>query len=272
MNFRSPALSLSALALALGAATLTAIAQTPAPAPAPTPAPAAAPTLPTPTPAVPLPTPQPSAAPVLPPPGSVAPPLPFTSNTAPPLPLKPGSAPILPLPGNGAAAKVLPNGGKDAAKEATKPGSTDTAKAKETFPAIVTELITRERAPGTGESVIKGQAVMMHYTGWLYDANKPDGKGKQFDSSVGKPLPFGFMLGAGRVIPGWDEGIVGMKKAGKRTLIIPPKMGYGANPVGPIPPNSTLIFDVELVDIVSPAPKATSAPTAVPAPTTTPKS
>jgi FKBP-type peptidyl-prolyl cis-trans isomerase FkpA len=267
MNFRSQApsrltSSLSALAIALSAAGISAIsiAQTPAPAPTQP--------LPQATPAAPLPTPQPSTAPVLPPPGSVAPPLPFTSNTAPPLPLKPGSAPILPLPGNGAKAAVPSNITSKDSKETAKPASsTDTGKAKETFPTPLTELVIRDRAPGTGEGVVKGQAVMMHYTGWIYDPSKPDGKGKQFDSSVGKPLPFGFMLGAGRVIPGWDEGIVGMKKTGKRTLIIPAKMGYGANGAGPIPPNSNLIFDVELIDIVSPAPKAAAAPATAPAAT-----
>ena len=137
----------------------------------------------------------------------------------------------------------------------------------ETFPATVTELILRDRSVGTGEAAVSGQAVAVQYTGWIYDPSKPDGKGTKFDSSRDRPAPFSFMLGAGRVIKGWDQGVVGMKPKGQRTLIIPPQMAYGDRGVGPIAPNSTLIFDVELVDLLSPAPKAT-APAAVPGPTT----
>ena len=80
--------------------------------------------------------------------------------------------------------------------------------------------------PGTGAEIKSGQTALVHYTGWLYDAAAPENKGKQFDSSVGGE-PFEFPLGAGRVIPGWDQGVVGMKVGGKRRLVIPPDMGYG---------------------------------------------
>jgi len=92
--------------------------------------------------------------------------------------------------------------------------------------------------------------VSVHYTGWLYDANAEDKKGEKFDSSLDRNQPFEFPLGAGQVIQGWDQGVAGMKIGGKRTLIIPPEMGYGARGAGAvIPPNATLIFDVELLDV-----------------------
>ena len=104
-------------------------------------------------------------------------------------------------------------------------------------------------APGTGAEISSGQTALVHYTGWLYDAAAPENKGKQFDSSVGGE-PFEFPLGAGRVIAGWDQGVVGMKVGGKRRLVIPPVMGYGERGAGGvIPPNATLVFDVELVEI-----------------------
>jgi FKBP-type peptidyl-prolyl cis-trans isomerase FkpA len=104
-------------------------------------------------------------------------------------------------------------------------------------------------SPGTGAEISSGQTALVHYTGWLFDAAAPDNKGKQFDSSVGGE-PFEFPLGAGRVIAGWDQGVVGMKVGGKRRLVIPPVMGYGQSGAGGvIPPNATLVFDVELVEI-----------------------
>lgn len=97
-----------------------------------------------------------------------------------------------------------------------------------------------------------GDNVSVHYTGWLYDPSAPDGKGKKFDSSVDRGEPFVFPLGAGRVIKGWDEGVAGMKVGEKKTLNIPPELGYGAQGAGGglIPPDATLIFDVELIEIV----------------------
>jgi peptidylprolyl isomerase len=100
---------------------------------------------------------------------------------------------------------------------------------------------------GTGASPRPGQICVMHYTGWLYQ----DGtKGKKFDSSVDRGQPFEFTIGRGQVIKGWDEGVATMKVGGKRTLVIPPELGYGARgAAGVIPPNATLIFDVELLDV-----------------------
>ena len=100
---------------------------------------------------------------------------------------------------------------------------------------------------GTGPSPKKGQTVVVNYTGWLYTDGK---KGAKFDSSVDRGQPFEFPIGRQQVIAGWDEGVATMKVGGKRTLIIPPALGYGARGAGGvIPPNATLIFDVELLGV-----------------------
>jgi len=100
---------------------------------------------------------------------------------------------------------------------------------------------------GTGPSPRTGQTCVMHYTGWLYENGA---KGKKFDSSVDRGDPFEFKIGVHQVIAGWDEGVATMKVGGKRTLIIPPELGYGERGAGnAIPPNATLIFDVELLGI-----------------------
>ena len=100
---------------------------------------------------------------------------------------------------------------------------------------------------GTGMQATPGQMVAVHYTGWLWQ----DGmKGKKFDSSLDRGQPFVFQLGIGQVILGWDEGVAGMKVGGKRTLIVPPAAGYGEAGAGAdIPPNSTLLFEVELLAV-----------------------
>ncbi len=100
---------------------------------------------------------------------------------------------------------------------------------------------------GTGATPKPGQTCVVHYTGWLYENGA---KGKKFDSSVDRGEPFAFPIGQQRVIAGWDEGVATMKVGGKRTLIIPPSLGYGARGAGGvIPPNATLIFEVELLDL-----------------------
>ncbi|WP_202414309.1 FKBP-type peptidyl-prolyl cis-trans isomerase [Duganella flavida] len=130
--------------------------------------------------------------------------------------------------------------GCDRAKAPQAPSASATANAVP-FQKIDTTV-------GEGKEATTGATAVVNYTGWLYVADAPAQHGAQFDSSVGR-APFSFPLGAGQVIPGWDEGVKGMKVGGKRTLIVPASMGYGENGVGPIPPNATLIFDVELLDV-----------------------
>ena len=103
---------------------------------------------------------------------------------------------------------------------------------------------------GTGPVIQSGQTAVVHYTGWLYTDGAPENKGKKFDSSRDRNQPFSFPLGGGQVIQGWDEGVAGMQVGGQRRLVIPPEMGYGAAGAGGvIPPNATLVFDVELLAI-----------------------
>jgi peptidylprolyl isomerase len=113
------------------------------------------------------------------------------------------------------------------------------------FVTLPSGLKYKDEVVGTGASPAAGQSVSVHYTGWLDDAGK---QGKKFDSSRDRGQPFSFKLGAQQVIAGWDEGVATMKIGGKRTLVIPPALGYGARGAGGvIPPNATLIFDVELL-------------------------
>ena len=116
------------------------------------------------------------------------------------------------------------------------------------MPTTSSGLIYTDSLVGDGAEAVSGKSVSVHYTGWLQE---PGGqKGKKFDSSVDRGQPFGFRLGAGQVIRGWDEGVAGMKVGGKRTLIIPSELGYGARGAGGvIPPNAILIFDVELLGV-----------------------
>ncbi|TGL99577.1 FKBP-type peptidyl-prolyl cis-trans isomerase [Leptospira jelokensis] len=104
------------------------------------------------------------------------------------------------------------------------------------------ELLIQDTKQGLGKEAIRGTTVVVHYTGKLTN-------GKVFDSSLDRGEPFSFQLGQGRVIQGWERGILGMKEGGKRKLTIPPQYGYGAREMGPIPANSTLIFDVELIKV-----------------------
>ncbi len=113
-----------------------------------------------------------------------------------------------------------------------------------TTPSGLQIIDTKE---GTGATPTRGQTCVMHYTGWLHENGQ---KGKKFDSSVDRNEPFEFPIGMKRVIAGWDEGVATMKVGGKRTLIIPPELGYGARGAGGvIPPNATLMFDVELLGV-----------------------
>jgi FKBP-type peptidyl-prolyl cis-trans isomerase FkpA len=114
----------------------------------------------------------------------------------------------------------------------------------------VTELIKADIKLGEGAEATAGHDVSVHYTGWLYDESAPEHKGSKFDSSRDRGDPFEFPLGAGHVIKGWDQGVEGMKVGGQRTLIIPAALGYGARGAGGvIPPNATLVFDVELLGV-----------------------
>ena len=127
---------------------------------------------------------------------------------------------------------------------ASVPSMAQTAGKTQTTPSGLQIMDTRL---GTGAVPKTGQTCVVHYTGWLYENG---GKGKKFDSSVDRGQPFAFPIGQHRVIAGWDEGVATMKAGGKRTLIIPPSLGYGASGAGNvIPPNATLIFEVELLDV-----------------------
>jgi FKBP-type peptidyl-prolyl cis-trans isomerase FkpA len=191
------------------------------------------------------------------PPGTPGPPIP-TGNIAGPQPAT-GAAAIMPLPKGAQGNAPMPINSSISSQPIPIPIAPKFITKNDTLPAKVADLTIRDDVYGEGAPVLPGQAVSVQYTGWLYDAAKPEGKGTQFDSSRTRPLPFGFMLGAGRVIKGWDQGLVGMKPKGKRTLIIPSQLAYGPNAKGDkIPANSTLIFEVELVDILSPAPGGAS--------------
>jgi FKBP-type peptidyl-prolyl cis-trans isomerase FkpA len=138
------------------------------------------------------------------------------------------------------------------APSTTQEATTQTASTKGTpeMTAKITELQKIDTQVGTGREAEPGFNVTVHYTGWLYDAAAEGHKGKKFDSSLDRKQPFVFFLGGGQVIQGWDEGFAGMKIGGKRTLVIPSEMGYGARGAGgAIPPNADLIFDVELLDV-----------------------
>jgi FKBP-type peptidyl-prolyl cis-trans isomerase FkpA len=101
---------------------------------------------------------------------------------------------------------------------------------------------------GTGNDALTGSTLTVDYTGWLYDVSKPERKGPQFDSSIGR-TPFTFTLGSGQVIRGWEQGIPGMRAGGTRRLVIPPSLAYGDTRSGPIPQNATLVFEITLISI-----------------------
>ncbi len=138
-----------------------------------------------------------------------------------------------------------------AGKKPAKKPETKKKEAAKTAAKSENSLTIEELHNGTGKIAEKGKAVRVNYTGWLYDPAAPAGKGHQFDTSIGKE-PFIFTLGAGDVIKGWDEGFKDMKVGGKRKLIIPSEMAYGSRGAGGnvIPPNATLLFEVELLDVM----------------------
>ena len=118
------------------------------------------------------------------------------------------------------------------------------------MPTTASGLQIDDLNPGQGDVAASGCRVSVHYTGWLHDAAAEQQRGRKFDSSRDRDTPFAFNLGAGQVIRGWDEGVAGMKVGGVRVLTIPPELGYGARGAGGvIPPNSTLVFEVELISI-----------------------
>ncbi|HEY5613167.1 MAG TPA: FKBP-type peptidyl-prolyl cis-trans isomerase [Lysobacter sp.] len=114
----------------------------------------------------------------------------------------------------------------------------------------IAELQRIDERQGTGAVAVAGTDVTVHYTGWLFDEKAANRRGDKFDSSVDRNDPFTFLLGAGRVIRGWDDGVAGMRVGGKRVLMIPPEYGYGRKGAGGvIPPNGSLVFEVELLDV-----------------------
>lgn len=144
-----------------------------------------------------------------------------------------GTPPPAPAPNAPSAAPNAPNRPTAAPKPPARPAYTRT-----------------DLQVGTSREALKGKRLSVHYTGWLYDPAQPDMKGRMFDSSRDRG-PFDFVLGAGQVIPGWDQGFDGMKIGGRRRLIIPPALAYGVDGAGGgiIPPNATLIFEMELLDV-----------------------
>lgn len=120
-------------------------------------------------------------------------------------------------------------------------------------PLVITDLVV-----GIGNEALPGMVCVVHYTGWLYDEKAKGQRGRQFDSSRERHQPFSFPLGGGHVIKGWDRGVTGMRVGGLRRLIIPPSLGYGGRDMGVIPPDSTLLFEIELlaVETVTTGPQA----------------
>ncbi|MGO4259304.1 FKBP-type peptidyl-prolyl cis-trans isomerase [Lysobacter sp. TAB13] len=134
-----------------------------------------------------------------------------------------------------------------------KPAAQEQAAApKKVFSGRIAQFQTIDERVGTGAVAQSGQEVVVQYTGWLYDEKAENKRGTKFDSSFDHGKPFSFLLGAGRVIRGWDDGVAGMRVGGKRVLMIPSDMGYGVEGAGggAIPPDTSLVFEVELLGVV----------------------
>jgi peptidylprolyl isomerase len=145
------------------------------------------------------------------------------------------------------AAFLAPPARADEKTAPTGPATAAANKKESKMKTTPSGLQYEDTVEGTGASPKTGQTCVMHYTGWLWENSA---KGKKFDSSLDRGRPFEFPLGQGRVIKGWDEGVATMKVGGKRTLLIPPSLGYGARGAGgAIPPNATLLFEVELLGV-----------------------
>ncbi len=140
------------------------------------------------------------------------------------------------------------------------------------LPPNITQLTIIDREPGAAGTVTieNGSPILVHYTGWLYDPTKPDGKGAQFDTSRTRIAPLSFIVGVGKVIKGWDQGVIGMKVRGKRTLIIPASLAYGERVRPNIPANATLLFDIEIISIIDRSDLAQPALTGAALPATSP--
>ena len=141
-----------------------------------------------------------------------------------------------------ASAMALPTLAQQPANAPAQPAPAATPEAS----VLVTDLVT-----GVGDEALPGMVIIVHYTGWLFDPAAKDQHGRKFDSSHDRGQPFSFPLGGRRVIPGWEQGIPGMKVGGTRRLVIPPGLAYGARGAGNgvIPPHATLVFDVELLAV-----------------------
>jgi len=145
----------------------------------------------------------------------------------------------------GAMCSVLAGCGREAPPPA--------AQAPAATPPAITELQSTDLVVGAGPAIAAGQEAVVHYTGWLYDPAASEQKGTEFDSSRKRGDPFRFTIGAGGVIQGWERGVVGMQVGGQRRLVIPSELGYGERGGGSvIPPNATLLFDIELLAIEQP--------------------
>jgi len=151
------------------------------------------------------------------------------------------------------AAGCAPDGNSDTPAEPEAAAAAEAGTSAAEAVEIVPGLTMKKLANGYGRAAVAGDLASVHYTGWLYDPNAPDGRGTKFDSSVDRGQPFQFPLGAGRVIRGWDEGVAGMLIGEKRELKIAPELGYGNRGAGSaIPPGATLLFEVELLGLQGP--------------------